>query len=77
MIVTGPSLTSSTCIRAPKTPRSTETPSAASAVQNASYGRSASPGEAASVKLGRLPFRVSTSDVNLKVDALCQALTSV
>ncbi len=35
MIVTGPSLTSSTCIRAPKTPVSTGTP-LASASQNAS-----------------------------------------
>jgi hypothetical protein len=36
MIVTGPSLTSSTCIRAPKTPVCTGTPSASSAAQNAS-----------------------------------------
>ena len=35
-IVTGPSLTSSTCIRAPKTPVSTGTPSPRSAAQNAS-----------------------------------------
>ena len=35
-IVTGPSFTSSTAIRAPKTPFSTRTPSAASAAQNVS-----------------------------------------
>ena len=35
-IVTGPSLTSSSCIRAPKMPVSTRRPSAASAAQNAS-----------------------------------------
>lgn len=35
-IVTGPSLTSATSIRAPKTPRSTGTPATASAVQKRS-----------------------------------------
>ena len=35
-IVTGPSFTSSTCMRAPKTPVSTATPSARSAAQKRS-----------------------------------------
>ena len=41
MIVTGPSLTSSTCIFAAKTPVSTCTPCARSAAQNRSYSGSA------------------------------------
>ena len=62
--MTGPSFTSSTCIRAPKTPVSIGTPSARRAAQNASKSGSASPGGAASEKLGRLPFVVSAISVN-------------
>jgi len=58
--VTGPSLTSSTCIEAPKTPVATGTPRLASSAQNASYSGSAVSGRAASEKLGRLPFAVSS-----------------
>jgi hypothetical protein len=50
-MVTGPSLTSSRAIFAPKTPVSTGTPSARS-------------GGAAAAKLGRLPFAVSAISVN-------------
>ena len=46
-IVTGPSLTSSTSIRAPKTPVSTWTPSARSSAQKRSYSGSACSGGAA------------------------------
>jgi hypothetical protein len=59
--VTGPSLTSSTSIRAPKTPAATWTPSCRSSSENASYSGSASSGGAASVKLGLFPFAVSTT----------------
>src|SRR5262245_52273125 len=57
--VTGPSLTSSTCIIAPKRPVATGTPWARTASQNASYIGIASGGAAASMKLGRRPFRQS------------------
>jgi hypothetical protein len=60
-IVTGPSLTSDTSMRAPKRPRATAMPSSSSAAQNRSYSGSASSGFAASPKLGRLPFRVSAT----------------
>src|SRR5690242_2150833 len=63
-IVTGPSLTSSTAICAPKTPRATGTPSAASSSQMRSYGSSARSGGAAPEKLGRFPFAVSADAVN-------------
>ena len=53
--MTGPSLTSSTDIRAPKTPVSTGTPSSRKAAQNRSYSGSAAAGAAAPEKLGRLP----------------------
>jgi len=59
-MVTGPSFTSSSSMCAPKTPRSTGTPSASSSAQNRSYSGSASSGAAAAVKLGRLPFAVSS-----------------
>ena len=49
-IVTGPSFTSSTAIRAPKTPRATWTPRPASASQKRSYSGSACSGRAARAK---------------------------
>ncbi len=59
MIVTGPSLTTSSSMRAPKTPRRTVTPKEASASQKSSYSGSALSGRAAAEKLGRFPFAVS------------------
>src|ERR1700688_1803232 len=52
--VTGPSLTSSTAMWAPKDPRC-----APARVQKRSYRGSACPAAAAATKLGRLPRRVS------------------
>src|SRR5207248_2647848 len=63
-IVTGPSLISSTAMRAPKTPVATATPRSRSAAQNASQSGSDSSGLAASPKLGRLPFAVWAMRVN-------------
>src|SRR5205823_11299496 len=57
--VTGPSLTSSTCIMAPKRPVAVGTPWARTAVTNASYSGTAISGGAASTKLGRRPLRQS------------------
>lgn len=59
MTVTGPSFTNSTSIVAAKTPVATSTPSSRNASANRSTSGSATSGGAASVKLGRLPFRVS------------------
>src|SRR5688500_2777160 len=64
MTVTGPWFVSSTAMRAPKTPRARLRPRLASSAQNASYSASAWSGDAASVKLGRLPLRVSAISVN-------------
>ena len=54
--MTGPSLTSSTLIRAPKTPVATETPWPERAAQKRSTSGFATSGRAASEKPGRLPF---------------------
>src|SRR5262249_12956186 len=63
-IVTGPSFTSSTGMRAPKRPVSTWIPSSRRAVAKRSYRRSAVSGRAAREKLGRLPLAVSAMSVN-------------
>src|SRR5262245_50465086 len=63
-IVTGPSLTSSTSIRAPKRPVSTPTPRSRRDSTKRATSASATAGGAARVKLGRLPFRVSARSVN-------------
>jgi hypothetical protein len=62
--VTGPSLTSDTCMSAPKRPVSIVIPSARSASAYCSTSGSASAGSAAPVNDGRLPLRVSASSVN-------------
>ena len=53
--VTGPSLTSSTCMNWRKRPHSTAIPDSRTRPTNVSYNSSAASGSAASVKLGRLP----------------------
>ena len=58
MMVTGPSLTSSTSIAAPNSPWRTGTPRASRAVPNSCTNGSATAGAAAPVKLGRRPLRV-------------------
>jgi hypothetical protein len=63
-IVTGPSFTSSTCIRAPKTPVSTGTPRPPSAAAKCSYRGSATSGRAAPENDGRFPLAVSAMRVN-------------
>ena len=62
-IVTGPSLTSSTCMCAWNTPVSTGRPSPAAA-RPASYSVLATSGGAAASNAGRRPFRTSPSSVN-------------
>ena len=59
MIVTGPSLTSSTSIADPNRPVATELPSAARLSQKWLYSGSAVSGRTASENSGRLPFDVS------------------
>src|SRR2546421_820389 len=76
MMVTGPSLTSSSSIFAPKTPRPTGTPRASSSSQNRSYTGSASSGGAASAKLGRLPFAVSARSVNWETTSASPPVSS-
>src|SRR4051812_42637796 len=75
-IVTGPSLTSSSSIFAPKTPVSTGTPSARSSAQKRSYTGSASSGGAASPKLGLLPFAVSAMSVNCDTTSAAPSTSS-
>jgi hypothetical protein len=58
--VTGPSFTSSTSIEVPNTPVATGTPRSRSSRQNRPYSSSASSGRAAPLKLGLLPFAVSS-----------------
>ena len=55
--MTGPSFTSSTAIRAPKTPVSTWTPSSRSAAQKRSYSGSATSGRAAPEKRRAVALR--------------------
>ena len=64
-MVTGPSLTSATCIDAPKTPVATGWPcAAASAATNRSNRGAATSGGAAADHEGRLPLRVDANSVN-------------
>ena len=64
-IVTGPSLTSATCIIAPNTPVGTGLPSSVeSSATNASNAGRATSGRAAAAYDGRLPLRVDAYSVN-------------
>ena len=75
-MVKGPSLVRVTCINAPKRPAAVRTPSASRARRKRSTRVSATAGSAASVKEGRLPFRVSAYRVNWLTTSASPATSS-